>query len=176
MVGGEIQRSSLTHDTGYSEKAQCTGNKSSYLEPNSGSLQKIVEDRSRIAGFLSQYMLENAVRTYLKRIRKTMQKPIEGVDDVSFSALNKGGVSNREQQNTANSTKAQKTAHRTPQQHAATKKTQITKRHPSRSKKVNISRKFMDSEVRTCLSPKSQEKEMNIKSSCTLSAPAYGAK
>jgi hypothetical protein len=37
--GGERQRSSLSFDTGYSAKAHCIGTPS-YLEPNSGSLQK----------------------------------------------------------------------------------------------------------------------------------------
>src|SRR3989337_1045101 len=93
-MGGEKQRSRLTHATGYSEKAQCTG-KPSYLQPISSS----------------------------------MQKPVEGVCLAQFfRAFIKGrGDSNREQQSTASSTKAQKTAHRTPQQHAATVKTQFTK-------------------------------------------------
>jgi hypothetical protein len=61
--GGERQRSSVGSDTGYSEKAQCTG-KPAYLEPNSNSMQKPiggllallknVEDRSAIGGSRNQ--------------------------------------------------------------------------------------------------------------------------
>ena len=61
--GGERQRSSLSFDTGYSAEAHCIGTPS-YLEPNSGSLQKPiegsilllknVEDRSAIGGFRNQ--------------------------------------------------------------------------------------------------------------------------
>jgi hypothetical protein len=37
--GGDLERGSLTHFSGYSTKAQCTG-KPAYLEPNRDSLQK----------------------------------------------------------------------------------------------------------------------------------------
>jgi hypothetical protein len=40
--GGERQRSSVGFDMGYSETAQYIGTRS-YLEPNSGSLQKTIE-------------------------------------------------------------------------------------------------------------------------------------
>ena len=40
--GGEKQKGSLTHNTGYSDKAQRIG-KPSYLEPNSGSLHVPIE-------------------------------------------------------------------------------------------------------------------------------------
>jgi len=46
MRGGEVQRGSLTQFSGYSVKAQCTGARS-YLEPNSGSLQKPIEGLSK---------------------------------------------------------------------------------------------------------------------------------
>jgi hypothetical protein len=101
-MGGEIQRGSLTHDTGYSTKAQCIG-KQSYLEPNSGSLHVPIEgvyritekteDRVAIGEKTAQNHVENTARTYLERIRNSMQIPIEGLSSRSFSALNKGGGS-----------------------------------------------------------------------------------
>ena len=101
-MGGEIQRGSLTHDTGYSAKAQCIG-KPSYLEPNSGSMHvpiegvyrttEKIEDRVAIGEKTAQNHVENAARTYLERIRNRMQKPIEGLSSRSFGALNKGGGS-----------------------------------------------------------------------------------
>ena len=42
MLGGEIQRKSLNHTSGYSEEAQRIG-KPAYLEPNSDSMQKPIE-------------------------------------------------------------------------------------------------------------------------------------
>jgi membrane-bound lytic murein transglycosylase MltF len=107
-MGGEIQRGSLTHDTGYSTKAQCTG-KQSYLEPNSGSLHVPIEgvyritekteDRVTIEEKHNQNHAENAARTYLERIRNRMQKPIEGLFSLYVAALNKGGgYSHRGQQ------------------------------------------------------------------------------
>ena len=139
-MGGEKQRSSLTHDTGYSEKAHCTG-KPSYLELKGQSLQKIVEDRSRIAGFLSQYMLENAVRT--------MQEPVEGVCLAQFfRAFIKGmGVSNREQ--TSLFQQHESTQNCTPHSTATPSNPKdpnyenIASRH---SKKVNINPQVMDNE------------------------------
>ena len=53
-MGGEKQKSSLTHEQGYSEKAQCIG-KPSYLESNSGSLQKPIEGRVAIGEKRNQY-------------------------------------------------------------------------------------------------------------------------
>jgi hypothetical protein len=41
-MGGESQKASLNQVTGYSTYAHCIG-KPSYLEPNSGSLQKPIE-------------------------------------------------------------------------------------------------------------------------------------
>ena len=88
MLGGEIQRGSVIHDTGYSEKAHCTGNPRSYLEPISGSLHvpiegsyptaEKIEDRSRIGCRVNQ-----------KRCRCFMKRE---------------GVSNREQQKPSRST------------------------------------------------------------------------
>jgi hypothetical protein len=42
VQGGEVERGSLTQFSGYSVNAQCIG-KRSYLEPNSGSMQKPIE-------------------------------------------------------------------------------------------------------------------------------------
>ena len=84
MLGGENQRGSIIHDTGYSEKAQCTGNQRSYLEPITNSMHepiegvyrvtKKIEDRSRIGCRVNQ-----------KQRRRLIKRE---------------GVSNREQQNT----------------------------------------------------------------------------
>ena len=60
-LGGERHRESVSHVTGYSAKAQCTGNPA-YLEPNSQSLQKPIEgvyqkkieDKSRIGCSVNQ--------------------------------------------------------------------------------------------------------------------------
>ena len=44
--GGENQRGSVTHFSGYSEKAHCTGKPTgtpAYLEPISGSMQNPIE-------------------------------------------------------------------------------------------------------------------------------------
>ena len=96
MMGSENQRSSLTHDTGYFEKAHCTG-KQAYLESTSQSTSK----------------------------------PVEGSPQESMQpALYKGGYRKKSHNSPASSLdnpKAQKTAPRTPQQHAATVKTQFTK-------------------------------------------------
>jgi len=99
MMGGENQRGSSCHFSGYSEKAHCTG-KRSYLEPISGSLHvpiegvysaaEKIEDRVTIGEKHSQNHAENAARTYLERIRNSMQKPIEGIHAQSFTALTKG--------------------------------------------------------------------------------------
>jgi hypothetical protein len=63
--GGENQKSKALLNTGYSDKAQCTG-KPAYLKPNSNSMQKpigglscacfaeTIEDRSRIGFALNQ--------------------------------------------------------------------------------------------------------------------------
>ncbi len=75
MTGGENRKGSLAA-TGYSETAQRTGTKSC-LEPISQSIQKTVEDRSRIGVFHCQYHVKNAVRTYLEPIRNRMEKTIE---------------------------------------------------------------------------------------------------
>src|SRR4030065_2535435 len=96
-MGGEIQRGSLTHDTGYSKTVYCTG-KSSYLEPISGSMQKPIEGEVAIGEKHNKNQDEKAARTYLERIRNRMNEPIEGLLAGSFSALNKGGVDKREQQ------------------------------------------------------------------------------
>ena len=98
-MGGESQRSSLTYDTGYSETPQFTGTPS-YLEPISGSLHVPIEvvyratekteDRVAIGEKRNQNHAENTARTYLERIRNSMQKPIEGLHAQSFTALNKG--------------------------------------------------------------------------------------
>jgi len=95
-MGGEIQRSSLNHDTGYSTTAQCTG-KRSYLEPNSQSLHVPIEgvyritekteDRVAIGEKTAQNHVENTARTYLERIRNTMQKPIEGLSAIYFACF-----------------------------------------------------------------------------------------
>jgi hypothetical protein len=102
-MGGEIQRGNLTHDTGYSAKAQFTGKQPSYLEPNSGSLHvpiegvyritEKIEDRVTIGEKTAQNHVENTARTYLERIRNSMRIPIEGLSSRSFSALNKEGGS-----------------------------------------------------------------------------------
>jgi len=77
VLGGEVQRGSVIHVTGCSEKAQCTGNSRSYLEPISSCMQKPIEGRSRIGCRVNQ-----------KQCRRFMKRE---------------GVSNREQQNTASS-------------------------------------------------------------------------
>jgi len=91
-MGGEIQRGSLTHDTGYSETAHCIG-MPSYLEPISGSMHVPIEEVYRIRDFRNQNQVSKATRAYLERIRNSMQKPIEGLSSRSSSALNKGGGS-----------------------------------------------------------------------------------
>ena len=49
-LGGESQKASLNQVTGYSKKAQCTGNPA-YLEPNRNTLQKSIGGRSVLALF-----------------------------------------------------------------------------------------------------------------------------
>jgi len=93
MLGGENQQSSLNFSSGYSKSAQCIG-KSRYLEPNSQSMQKTVEgvypkkieDRVAIGEKTAQNHVENTARTYLERIRNTMQKPIEGLSQTAAQA------------------------------------------------------------------------------------------
>ena len=53
VSGGELERGSLTHFTGYSEKAQCTGN-TAYLEPNSNRMQKTYRGSIRNGVFRNQ--------------------------------------------------------------------------------------------------------------------------
>jgi hypothetical protein len=77
-MAGEIQRGTLIHDTGYFETAHCIG-KPAYLKPNSGSMHVPIEGRIAIEEKHNQKHVENAARTYLERIRNTMQKPIEGI-------------------------------------------------------------------------------------------------
>jgi hypothetical protein len=57
-MGGESQKASLNQVTGYSTYAQFTGNPA-YLEPNSQSMQKPVEGRSRIGCRINQNHDEN---------------------------------------------------------------------------------------------------------------------
>ena len=93
-MGGENQRGSLNDTSGYSKKAQCTG-VPSYLDPISGSLHvpiegvypKKIEDRVAIGEKTAQNHVENTARTYLERIRNTMQKPIEGLSRAILDAL-----------------------------------------------------------------------------------------
>jgi hypothetical protein len=78
-MGGENQKGRLNHDTGYSEKAQRTG-KPSYLEPNSGCMQKPIEGAIANGAFRCQKHVEKtSVRIYLERIRNRMHEPIEGL-------------------------------------------------------------------------------------------------
>jgi len=56
-AGGAKQQSSLNRSTGYSVKAKST-EKPSYLDPNSGSLQKPIEGRSCIGAFHNQKRVE----------------------------------------------------------------------------------------------------------------------
>ena len=94
MLGGENQRSSLIISSGYSNKAQFIGKPPSYLEPNSGSLQKPIEgvyaenieDRARIGVLRCQCHVEKSARVYLERIRNGMQKPIEGLSQAIAQA------------------------------------------------------------------------------------------
>jgi hypothetical protein len=53
--GGDFQGGSLTHSSGYSAKAQCTG-KPSYLEPNSRYMQKPIGGLSVLALFTTKNM------------------------------------------------------------------------------------------------------------------------
>ena len=83
---------------GYSEKAQCTGNLPSYLEPNSGSLHvpiegiyrvtEKIEGRSAIGVKTAQKYVENRRRTYLQPNRNTMQKPIGGLSLLALFSTN----------------------------------------------------------------------------------------
>jgi len=87
--GGECQRGKAVSSTGYSATAQCTG-KPSYLKPNSQSMQKSIERVYRIGDSHSQKHVKNAPRTYLERIRNTMQKPIEGLSQAGRRRFIKG--------------------------------------------------------------------------------------
>ena len=69
--GGGSQRSKAFLDAGYSETAQRTGKKPSYQEPNSQSMQKTRRRGPPTAEKLPR-------RTYLKHIRDSMHRPIEG--------------------------------------------------------------------------------------------------
>ena len=92
MMGGEIQRSSLNHDMGYSEKAQRTGTKS-YLEPISGSLQKPIEG------------LPSLIKKTEDRVaigEKHNQKHVEN----HFAAINKTAQRHPENPNYRNATNA----------------------------------------------------------------------
>ena len=83
---------------GYSEKAQCTGNLPSYLEPNSGSLHvpiegvyrvtEKIEGRSAIGAETAQKYVENRRRTYLQPNRNTMQKPVGGLSVMALFTAN----------------------------------------------------------------------------------------
>jgi len=108
------QRGKAVSSPGYSGIAQCTGTRS-YLEPNSGSLQKPIEgvysllekieDRSRIGEKTAQNHVETAVRAYLEPIRNRMHEPIEGLSRQFCRGFIKGRgsqtESNRAQQHQA---------------------------------------------------------------------------
>jgi len=105
-MGGEKQRGSSCQFSGYYTKAQCTGKPPSYLEPNSQSMHRTIEgdypaaekieDRVTIGEKSNQNHVEKPRRTYLDRIRNSMQKPIEGSSPLAATtensslALNKG--------------------------------------------------------------------------------------
>jgi hypothetical protein len=59
--GGERQRKSASSDTGYSEKAQCTGTPA-YLEPNSNTLQKPIGGLSALAFSTVTHMFHSKVQ------------------------------------------------------------------------------------------------------------------
>ena len=61
VQGGEVQRGSLTQFSGYSVNAQCIG-KRSYLEPNSGCMQKPIEGRVAIGEKTAQKHVENYIK------------------------------------------------------------------------------------------------------------------
>ena len=75
-LGGESQRGCSFSFGAISAKAQCTGKWRSYLEPNSGSMQKPIEGRGRIGAERNQNHAETAV--YLEPNRNGMHVPIEG--------------------------------------------------------------------------------------------------
>ena len=77
--GGESQKSKALLNAGYSDKAQCTGNTPSYLEPNSQSLQKTIEGVYRVSAFRSRWQVRKVRQAYLEPIRNSMQIPIEGL-------------------------------------------------------------------------------------------------
>ena len=113
MMGGEIQRSSLTHDTGYSETAQCTGTPS-YLEPNSQSMLKTIEGLSLLVFLAVNSMLEKQRRNYLDHIRNRMQKPVEGLSSPCCLLYIKEGYqteSNRAQQKPKQATRKHTEVH-----------------------------------------------------------------
>ena len=123
-MGGE-SRSSLIHDRGYSDKAQCIGNPRSYLEPNSGSLHvpieeahrasEKIEERGAIGEKHNQNHVEKAARTYLEPIRNRMQKPIECLLAQLQNALNKEGGGLISERNS--STKTTSRQHESTQKH-----------------------------------------------------------
>ena len=87
--GGESQRSRLISFRANSAKAKCTG-KPAYLEPISGSMHVPIEGVYRTAEKIEERVAieeksnrnhvesQKQTRTYLERIRNSMQKPIEG--------------------------------------------------------------------------------------------------
>jgi hypothetical protein len=75
-LGGERQRGNSILFRASSAIARCTGKWRSYLEPNSGSLQKPIEGRGRIETKRNQNHAET--RVYLEPNRNGMHEPIEG--------------------------------------------------------------------------------------------------
>jgi hypothetical protein len=62
------------------------------IEGDYSAAEKI-EERVAIGEKTAQNHVENAARTYLERIRNTMQKPIEGLPrHLTLATLRKGGV------------------------------------------------------------------------------------
>ena len=57
-LGGDCSRGGVIFDSGYSSKAQCTGNPIAYLEPNRNTLQKPKRGRSLFAIFQAISMLK----------------------------------------------------------------------------------------------------------------------
>ena len=99
-VGGENQRGSLNGNSGYSAKAQCTGNTPSYLEPIRDSLQIPIEGLLRklknVGGEVTidektnQKHVENSSA---KLPKPSMRQPIY--------TLNKGAIDKKSQQNSS---------------------------------------------------------------------------
>ena len=76
--GGDFQRSNASRFSGYSAKAQCTGNPRSYLVPIRNTMQSPIEGR----GSQCRNRRNNtAQRAYLKPIRGSMQKPERGLPE-----------------------------------------------------------------------------------------------